>query len=188
MVDAAAAELAELETNLGAGRARWLVGWLAGWRAGGLGQRGELALEVGRGWLAGPGRRVGWWAGWRMEHPYLAHLPPPHGSTLVLEEAVGQWVEIEVGLERRGCGRLLRLALGGGRPLSAAAAGLLCARLYGRGLSLAACGLDLLLALGMYGLLLGLLAVLASSADRARLDRHGRADVRALRQGTPDEG
>ena len=130
-----------------------------------------------------------------MEHPYLAHLPPPHGSTLVLEdtyleglgvgEAVGQWVEIEVGLERRGCGRLLRLALGGGRPLTAAAAGLLCARLSFRGPSLslaacAACGLDLLLALCMYGLLLGLLAVLASSTDRARLDRHGRADVRAL--------
>jgi len=66
-----------------------------------------------------------------MEHPYPAHLPPPHGSTLVLEEARGQRVEIGVGMDRRGCGRLLHLALLGGMPLSAAAAGLLCARPYG---------------------------------------------------------
>jgi thymidine phosphorylase len=39
-------------------------------------------------------------------------------------------------------------------PLSAAAAGVLCARLYGRGLSATSCGLDLLIALCMYSLLL----------------------------------
>ena len=38
-------------------------------------------------------------------------------------------------------------------PLSAAAAGVLCARLYGRGLSATSCGLDLLIALCMYSLL-----------------------------------
>ena len=92
-----------------------------------------------------------------MEHPYLAHLPPPHGSTLVLEEVRGQRLEIGVGMDRRGCGRMLRLALRGVMPLSAAAAGLLCARPYGSGSGgLAAYGLGLLLALCMYGLLLGL--------------------------------
>ena len=75
-------------------------------------------------------------------------------------------------MDRRGCGRLLRLALLGVMPLSAAAAGLLCARPYGSGFGgRAAYGLGLLLALCMYALLLGLLAVLAASADRARLER-----------------
>ena len=183
---AAAAELAELQANLDAGRARWLLGWLAGWRAGRVGRRGEFALEVGRGWMASPGRRAGWWAGWRVEHPYLAHLPPPHGTSLVLEEAGGRRVEVGADMDRRGCARVLRLALAGATPLSAAAAGVLCTRLYGRGL--AACGLDLLLALCMYALLLGLLAVLASSADRARLEQHGRADASALRAGAGGEG
>jgi len=190
-VGAAAAELAELQANLDAGRARWLVGWLAGWRAGRVGRRGEFALEVGRGWMASPGRRAGWWAGWRMEHPYLAHLPPPHGTTLVLEEAGGGRLEVGAGMDRRGCARVLRLALAAAAPLAAAAAGVLCTRLHGRGLAacaMAACGLDLLLALCMYALLLGLLAVLASSADRARLEQHGRADASALRAGAGGEG